>query len=562
MSKFCKVSLKAHKKDLLAHAKSKKHEKAVSSDKLAKSCKPLTEVFKATLQKEQKIAELKITAFIAEHSAFRTVDHLIGVLPQLDPSSTIIGKLKLKRTKCSMLIKNVMGPCMLADLIEEIGEFPFSLIIDETTDLSKHKMLCIMIRFFSLKEKNIVTTFYRLLKLSQCDAKSVHDAIKIQLAADDLKIENMVGIGVDGASVMVDQYNSVATLFKKDLGDLVVVKCVCHSLHLCAEKAAETLPRQLEFLVREAHNWFSYSPKRMEKYKDLYETINGTGNPNKIPVLSGTRWLARYRAINVILQQWDELYLLFSIARSEDQCYMAEQLYDIMRRPSFKAFLTFLKNELKQTIELNILLQSDNVEPTKLLEDLFLLYKSLLKKLVLPCQLEKIDDDSIVDFNFRAHLMHTSAMYFGYDFHRLCDKLEEKDFMDVKERCKKFLCTLAEEIQKRLPNNLSTLKMMAHLHPKVATSKLKPTLKNIVTNHVRPQIWGNINDIESEWDNLSTKKWCHVNDFMTRCITIVMLPVGNVLEISPNLRLLCYHCRFQMQVWNARFPLMDFLKIN
>lgn len=68
---------------------------------------------------------------------------------------------------------------------------------------------------------------------------------------------------------MVGKYNSVTALFKQELNDLIVIKCVSHSLHLCAEKAAETLPRQLEFLVRESHNWFSYSPKRLEYYRDI-----------------------------------------------------------------------------------------------------------------------------------------------------------------------------------------------------------------------------------------------------------------------------------------------------
>lgn len=111
-----------------------------------------------------------------------------------------------------------------------------------------------MLRFFSLKPKQIATTFYRLIKLIKCDAKSVYNAIRAQLEKDGLKIENMIGIGVDGASVMVGKHNSVTALFKQELGDLIVMKCVCHSLHLCAEKASETLPHQLEFLVREVHN--------------------------------------------------------------------------------------------------------------------------------------------------------------------------------------------------------------------------------------------------------------------------------------------------------------------
>ncbi|XP_063366388.1 uncharacterized protein LOC134654851 [Cydia amplana] len=394
-----------------------------------------------------------------------------------------------------MLIKNVLGPSMLDDLIEEIGNCPYSIIIDESTDPSTQKVLCIIVRFFSFKTRQTVTTFYRLLKLIECDAKTVCDLITDALKKDGLKVENMIGIGVDGANVMVGRHNSVTAILKRELPDLVIVKCVSHSLHLCAEKATELLPRQLEFLVREAHNWFSYSPKRLEYYRALYEIMNGNKDPKKIQALSGTRWLARYQAIQTILEQWEELKLLFSIAKSEDKCYMAEQLYDIMR--PFKAFLIFLKNELKTVTQLNLLFQSDNVEPTKLFEDLFLMYKNLLKRIVVPSQLEKLVDSELMDFSFQEHLMHTSSVYLGYDFQIISQELEANDLLDVRERCKNFLCCLAEQIQKRLPDNLSMLKVIANLHPKVATSQVKPDIKPVLNHIQRTDIYGNKNDIES-----------------------------------------------------------------
>ncbi|XP_053596147.1 uncharacterized protein LOC128668022 [Microplitis demolitor] len=437
-----------------------------------------------------KIAELKIAAFIAEHCSLLTVDHLISILPQLDPSSDALKNLKIHRTKCSVLIQNVLGPSMLEALVEEIGDFPYSIIIDESTDLSTQKVLCIMIRFLSHKTKQVVTTFYRIIQIIECDAKSVHEAIVNQLKEDGIKIENMIGIGVDGANVMVGKHNSVTAIFKRDLPDLIIVKCVCHSLHLCAEKAAESLPRQLEFLVRETHNWFSYSPKRLDYYRKLYETMNNNTDPKKIQGLSGTRWLTRYQAINTILEQWEELKLLFSIAKSDDKCYMAEQLYDIMRRLPFKALLLFLQNELKHVMQLNLLFQSNHVEPVKLFEDLFLLYKNLIKRLVVPSQLEKLVDSELVEFNFREHLMHTASMYFGFDFHTISRELEKKDLLDVRERCKTFLCSLAEQIQKRLADNLSLLKTIADLHPRVATSQVKPDIKPIFNYIQRTHIYG------------------------------------------------------------------------
>lgn len=85
-----------------------------------KSCKSLSAIYKPVSLEKTKIAELKIAAYIAEHSALQTVDHLIEVLPhcQWDLSLDALKNLKLHRTKCSMLIKNVLGPSMLDDLIE------------------------------------------------------------------------------------------------------------------------------------------------------------------------------------------------------------------------------------------------------------------------------------------------------------------------------------------------------------------------------------------------------------------------------------------------------------
>lgn len=77
-----------------------------------------------------------------------------------------------------MIIKNVLSPCMLEDLIQEISDSAYSIIVNETIGVSTLKILCIMIRFFSILQKKLVTTFYKIIKLTNCDAHSVCDAIK------------------------------------------------------------------------------------------------------------------------------------------------------------------------------------------------------------------------------------------------------------------------------------------------------------------------------------------------------------------------------------------------
>lgn len=52
--------------------------------------------------------------------------------------------------------------------------------------------------------------------------------------------------------------NGVFHKLKEEVPHLILIRCVCHSIQLAVSKAvAETLPRNLEFLVSETYNWFS-----------------------------------------------------------------------------------------------------------------------------------------------------------------------------------------------------------------------------------------------------------------------------------------------------------------
>ncbi|KAH0534772.1 hypothetical protein KQX54_008224 [Cotesia glomerata] len=97
--KYCRISLKCHRKGLIDHLKTNKHQNCVLKEKLALTTKKLDSTFKPVVTEKIKIAELKIAAFIAEHCSLKTVDHMVSMLPQLDPLSDTLSKFKLHRTK-------------------------------------------------------------------------------------------------------------------------------------------------------------------------------------------------------------------------------------------------------------------------------------------------------------------------------------------------------------------------------------------------------------------------------------------------------------------------------
>jgi len=173
----------------------------------------------------------------------KTIDYLSELLPQIDPKSQILSDFKIHRTKCSMILKNVVALCLLDNLVQDVGDSLFFIIIDESTDVASDKLLCTIIKYFSNQRRNIVITFYRLILISQYNAERLFNAVKNQLIIDNLCINNLIRIGIDGANVMVGAHHIFATLLKAVVPDIIVVKCVCHSLYLCAEYACREFPK-------------------------------------------------------------------------------------------------------------------------------------------------------------------------------------------------------------------------------------------------------------------------------------------------------------------------------
>ena len=190
--------------------------------------------------------------------------------------------IRLHRTKCRALTCNVLAPCLLDELVQDINKTSYSLIIDDSTDISTRKLLCVVVRYFSINLSRIVTTFLGMVELKGETADAISTSLLDFLDKLKVDFQKCVGIGTDGCSVMVGKQNSVFTKLRAVNGNLQLVKCVCHSLQLCASKAVEQMPRHLEFLIGRSYSWFSHSDQRRKNYADIYRTINAGHDPLRL----------------------------------------------------------------------------------------------------------------------------------------------------------------------------------------------------------------------------------------------------------------------------------------
>ncbi|XP_077497791.1 zinc finger BED domain-containing protein 5-like [Amblyomma americanum] len=357
------MNLIAGKKLLERHMKSAKHEE--NTRKLMSQPTLMQAMPSIAISSQVKEAEVRLALFVAEHNVpFTVMDHLPKLVKKICPDSDIAKQIACSRTKTSVITKVVTGEESKSRLCRLLREKKFSVMVDESTDVSCAKHLCVVTRVF---EKDSVTdAFFDLIPVTDVSANGLYSALTstFQRAGIPYK-ENLVGFAADGASVMMGSKHSVMVLLKKEIPGLFILKCTCHSFHLCASYACSKLPRVVEDLVRDVYSYFNSSPKRegtLKKFQALLEL-----KPHKLLHPSQTRWLSLLAAVDRFLEQYDALEAYFASAVSTDRLLATETIYRRLQDPLNKLFLMFLSFVLPLFNNLNKQMQSDAPQLHKLL---------------------------------------------------------------------------------------------------------------------------------------------------------------------------------------------------
>jgi hypothetical protein len=266
--KLCRQELRPHLADLKKHALTKKHTVAISARSSQQSVASVFTKAPVHSKDEKKKKEIRLAIFVACHTSINAVDPLGEII-----CNEFCPELQLHHTKCRALIVKVIGPFFTKNLLSDLANSPFSLMVDEATDVSVCKFLGIAVRYFSKEMNKIVTTYLDLQEIVEADACGLYAALKHVLLQWGLQSGNFIGLSTDGASVMRGQHNSLQRLLHNDNPGLIYIRCSCHSFDLAAKEAMKVMPSHLEFMLRESYSWFSCSSKRMAKFKQLVEIM-------------------------------------------------------------------------------------------------------------------------------------------------------------------------------------------------------------------------------------------------------------------------------------------------
>eukprot|EP00118_Oscarella_pearsei_P009420 m.54316 g.54316 ORF g.54316 m.54316 type:complete len:171 (+) comp34346_c0_seq6:639-1151(+) len=166
------------------------------------------------------------------------MDHLSPLFKDIFPDSKIAKGFASARTKTSCILNDALRPFFEAELVEEMKNAPFSLVIDGSNDNGLQKMNPVTVRIFDSKELHCVTTKF----LDMCLTAGTGSATSLE--SREIPWSNCVGLSVDNASVNMGKHNSISTRAKGKNPAVYMMGYPCHVLHNTARKGASVFKRK------------------------------------------------------------------------------------------------------------------------------------------------------------------------------------------------------------------------------------------------------------------------------------------------------------------------------
>ena len=213
-------------------------------------------------------AELLLTGYTAEHDLpFSNAEHLISLLKKMFPECDVAQNMLLKKTKISYVMQDCIAWEEKNEIAKICQENKFSLLIDESTDISVSQILAVVVRFFDTKKVKVTDALLDIIEVENGSAEGLYKALTDLLAKKQIPLSNIIGFGSDNCSTVVGNKGGFQAFLKNDVPTVFILGCTCHSFSLCASYACAQLPSYLEQFLRDICCYFSCSSKRLHQFQ-------------------------------------------------------------------------------------------------------------------------------------------------------------------------------------------------------------------------------------------------------------------------------------------------------
>ncbi|XP_045485543.1 uncharacterized protein LOC123689456 [Pieris rapae] len=456
-------------------------------------------------------------ALLVEHNLpFRVMDHMSEIISKCFTNPEVAKNFSCKRTKAAAVTYNVLKPELEREMQADLRSCQnvstrapvYSLIIDESTDVSSTKMLAIVTKYYSEKSTALKTKFLTMVDLEGESAQDLFDALSKALRDLNLDIKDAVGFGADTTNVMFGEHGGIIAKIKNVNPHCLFIKCVCHSTALSVSHASkDTLPRAVNQVVKEVYGYFAHSSKRQREFFEFQEFVNT--DKHKILQHYDIRWLSFHSCVNRILEQWDALKLYFQGQYLDDKNISSQFLYESFNNKIYKLYFYALDYILPFVNKLNTVFQGDYVTVHLVYKDVSEMFMALLS-CYMKVSYVKSTDPHLLDPTSSVNYLPLKCMYLGVNVSREITGLArdinlKPAIQSFLEHMQSFLIQLSSQLKTRLPLN-TLFKQLQFLTPQDVVYKEFSSIANVVTQFPNLVDEHTIQKIDDEYRQLKLDK--------------------------------------------------------
>ena len=210
-------------------------------------------------------------------------------------------------------ILSIMALHILRDITADVSGKWFTLMVDETTDMSNTEQMVVCLRFVDNNLK-VYEEVVGLYSLESTSAETIVSTIKDVLLRMNLRMEMCCGQCYDGASNMSGSNSGVATKIASLEHRALYTHCYGHALNLATQDALRGVKIMGDTLdtVYGITKLIKKSPKREALFKKVKDDVT-MGSPG-IRILCPTRWTVRAEALSSISENYEALQLTWDEA--------------------------------------------------------------------------------------------------------------------------------------------------------------------------------------------------------------------------------------------------------
>lgn len=297
----------------------------------------------------------------------------------------------LKRTKYKWLshdvvdeLGSIMANEVLQNLIERLKQSQyFSIIVDETSDISQHEQVSICFRYVS-DGFQINEMFFGFYETESTTAETLFKILMDVLARFSVDMKLCRGITTDGASNMTGAFSGLRAKVKEIEPRAIHVHCLAHSLNLVAQEAMKdvTMVRDYLSVIREMICFIRGSPRRLAIFQSIQAGEDGSGiHAQSIRPFCPTRWCCRISSLKTILDNYKELILFFEEIelQKQDAGTKAKGFLKYLRTFEFFYVTKTLIKILDPIEGLNKFLQNSSLQMQKAMDNVEYVQKLVMK---------------------------------------------------------------------------------------------------------------------------------------------------------------------------------------